>query len=137
MATHNLEIRVLAECDAIKKFHNSETYTVYFFLMIFCYISTTLLQYWRKTKQTSHSTNILTTYYRAVVRSALTYSTLAWYSSCKKADKRALQRIVRGAKLKSHWRVLTFCWDLFQTSCMFLVLQQYINPFAFYHYQNC
>lgn len=56
------------------------------------------LHFLRKLKQASLPTKILRTFYRGVVESVLTYCGSTWYSSCSVSDKKALQRIVRGAE---------------------------------------
>ena len=58
------------------------------------------LYFLRKLKQASLPTSILRTFYSGVVESVivLTYCISTWYSSCSMSDKKALQRIVRGAE---------------------------------------
>ncbi|KAG7474480.1 RNA-directed DNA polymerase from transposon BS [Solea senegalensis] len=74
------------------------------------------LYFLRKLKQTSLPPSILTTFYRGVVESILTYCISTWYSSCSMSDKKALQRIIRGAE-----RVigvsLPSIEELFQSRC--------------------
>ena len=56
------------------------------------------LYFLRKLKQASLPTSILRTFYSGVVESVQTYCILTWYPSCSMSDKKALQRIVKGAE---------------------------------------
>ena len=57
------------------------------------------LYFLRKLKNTiSLTIRILRTFYSGVVKTVLTCYISTWYSSCSMSDKKALQRIVRGAE---------------------------------------
>lgn len=52
----------------------------------------------RKLKQAALPRSVLTSFYRGVVVSVITYCISTWFSSCRAAYKKALQRVVRGAE---------------------------------------
>ena len=69
-----------------------------------------------KLKQASLPISILRTFYSGVVESVLTYCISTWYSSCSMSDKKAMQRIVRGAE-KVIRISLPSVQELFQSRC--------------------
>ncbi|XP_055490207.1 uncharacterized protein LOC129696376 isoform X2 [Leucoraja erinacea] len=75
------------------------------------------LHFLRKLKQASRPTNILRTFYRGTVESVLTYCINTWYCTCNCSDRKALQRVVRGAE-RSIGVSLPSVQELFQSRCL-------------------